>query len=66
MKEDLKYLVEEDHPYSGGELHGSAITSPARMIFERERRPFQAAIGIPRGGVELGKWLKMIQNTYLI
>ena len=24
---------------------------------EHEKRPFQSAIGIPRGGVELGKWL---------
>tara|TARA_Y100001963_G_C6532740_1_gene331857 strand:+ start:211 stop:609 length:399 start_codon:yes stop_codon:yes gene_type:complete len=63
-----KYLfVEEDFiGHSGGELHWKiecdAITSPewkciARMIFERERRPFQAAIGIPRGGVELSRWL---------
>jgi len=29
----------------------------AKMIMEYEKRPFQAAIGIPRGGVELGKWL---------
>ena len=29
----------------------------AKMIMEHEKRPFQAAIGIPRGGVELGKWL---------
>ena len=60
-------FVEEDFiGHSGGELHWKiecdAITSPewkciARMIFERERRPFQAAIGIPRGGVELGRWL---------
>jgi len=60
-------FVEEDFiGHSGGELHWKiecdAITSPewkciARMIFERERRPFQAVIGIPRGGVELGKWL---------
>ena len=60
-------FVEEDFiGHSGGELHWKiecdAITSPewrciARMIFEKERRPFQAAIGIPRGGVELGRWL---------
>ena len=60
-------FVEQDFiGHSGGELHWKiecdAITSPewkciARMIFERERRPFQAAIGIPRGGVELGRWL---------
>ena len=29
----------------------------AKMIMEYEKRPFQAAVGIPRGGVELGKWL---------
>ena len=29
----------------------------AKMIMEHEKRPFQAAIGIPRGGVELGRWL---------
>ena len=60
-------FVEQDFiGHSGGELHWKiecdAITSPewkciARMIFEKERRPFQAAIGIPRGGVELGRWL---------
>ena len=60
-------FVEEDFiGHSGGELHWKiecdAITSPewrciARMIFEKERRPFQAAIGIPRGGIELGRWL---------
>ena len=50
-------FVEQDFiGHSGGELHWKiecdAITSPewkciARMIFEKERRPFQAAIGIP-------------------
>ena len=29
----------------------------ARMISELEHRPFQAAIGIPRGGVKLGMYL---------
>ena len=29
----------------------------ARMISELEHRPFQAAIGIPRGGVKLGVYL---------
>ena len=29
----------------------------ARMISEVEKRPFQAAIGIPRGGVKLGTFL---------
>ena len=60
-------FVEEDFiGHSGGQLHWKiecdAITSPewkclARMIMEYEKRPFQAAIGIPRGGVELGRWL---------
>ena len=74
-------FVEEDFiGHSGGELHWKiecdAITSPewkciARMIFERERRPFQAAIGIPRGGVELGRWLneystQNAEHPYLI
>ena len=27
------------------------------MIMEKEKRPFQAAIGIPRGGLELSRWL---------
>ncbi len=29
----------------------------AKMIMDYEERPFQAALGIPRGGVELGRWL---------
>jgi len=29
----------------------------ARMIYEKEPRPFQAAIGIPDSGLELGRWL---------
>ena len=29
----------------------------AKMITENETRPFRAAIGIPRGGLELSRWL---------
>ena len=52
--------------HSGDQLHWKiecdAITSPeweclATMIMEKEKRPFQAAIGIPRGGLELSRWL---------
>ena len=31
----------------------------AKMIMEHEKRPFQSAIGIPRGGVKLGKLLNL-------
>ena len=52
--------------HSGDQLHWKiecdAITSPeweclATMIMEKEKRPFKAAIGIPRGGLELSRWL---------
>ena len=74
-------FVEEDFiGHSGDELHWKiecdAITSSewkciARMIFEIEKKPFQAAIGIPRGGVELGRWLneystQNAEHPYLI
>tara|TARA_B100001250_G_scaffold324199_1_gene287731 strand:+ start:101 stop:505 length:405 start_codon:yes stop_codon:yes gene_type:complete len=29
----------------------------AKMIMDYETRPFCSAVGIPRGGVELGRWL---------
>ena len=29
----------------------------AKMIIECETRPFRAAVGIPRGGLELSRWL---------
>lgn len=60
-------FVEEDFVgHSGDELHWKiecdAISPPewkclARMIMDYEKRPFCAAIGIPRGGVELSRWL---------
>ena len=60
-------FVEEDFiGHSGGKLHWKlecdAISSPewkciAKMIMEHEKRPFCAAIGIPRGGVELSRYL---------
>ena len=52
--------------HSGDKLHWKiecdAIGSPeweclATMIMEYETRPFQAAIGIPRGGLELSRHL---------
>ena len=63
-----KYLFSEQDfvGHSGDELHWkiecdalfpSEWKCIARMIMEYEKRPFQAAIGIPRGGVELGRWL---------
>mgnify|MGYP003153829368 FL=1 len=63
-----KYLfVEEDFiGHSGGELHWKIECDAifpnewkciARMIMEHETRPFCSAIGIPRGGVELGRHL---------
>ena len=63
-----KYLFTEQDfiGHSGDELHWKIECDAlfpnewkciARMIFEIETRPFQAAIGIPRGGVELGRWL---------
>ena len=63
-----KYLFEELDfiGHSGDPLHWKIECDAifpnewkciARMIMEYEKRPFQAAIGIPRGGVELGRWL---------
>lgn len=52
--------------HSGGQLHWKiecdALSDGdwkclARMISEVEKRPFQAAVGIPRGGVKLGTYL---------
>ena len=66
VRENYLFVEEDFIGHSGGQLHWKiecdAITSPewkciARMIMEYEKRPFQAAIGIPRGGVELGRWL---------
>lgn len=66
VRENHLFVEEDFIGHSGGQLHWKiecdAITSPewkclARMIMEYEKRPFQAAIGIPRGGVELGRWL---------
>ena len=49
--EELNWKIECDA------LFPSEWKCIARMIMEYEKRPFQAAIGIPRGGVELGRWL---------
>ena len=66
VRENHLFVEEDFIGHSGGQLHWKiecdAITSLewkciARMIMEYEKRPFQAAIGIPRGGVELGRWL---------
>ena len=64
---DNYLFVEEDFiGHSGGELHWKIECDAifpnewkciARMIMEHEKRPFCAAIGIPRGGVELGRHL---------
>ena len=77
-----KYLFTEQDfiGHSGDELHWKIECDAlfpnewkciARMIFEIETRPFQAAIGIPRGGVELGRWLneystQNAEHPYLI
>ena len=60
-------FVEEDFTgHSGGQLHwkiemdaldGAEWKCIARMIMEHETRPFQAAIGIPRGGLTLSSYL---------
>jgi len=63
-----KYLFEEGDfiAHSGGKLHWKiemdALHSNewkciARMIMEHETRPFCSALGVPRGGVELGRYL---------
>tara|TARA_R100000234_G_scaffold120062_1_gene105180 strand:+ start:1324 stop:1722 length:399 start_codon:yes stop_codon:yes gene_type:complete len=77
-----KYLFTEQDfiGHSGDELHWKIECDAlfpnewkciARMIFEIETRPFQAAIGIPRGGVELSRWLneystQNAEHPYLI
>ena len=60
-------FIEEDFTgHSGGQLHwkiemdaldGAEWKCIARMIMEHETRPFQAAIGIPRGGLKLSGYL---------
>ena len=60
-------FVEEDFTgHSGGQLHWKIEMDAlddaewkciARMIMEYETRPFQAAIGIPRGGLALSSYL---------
>ena len=60
-------FIEEDFTgHSGGQLHwkiemdaldGAEWKCIARMIMEHETRPFQAAIGIPRGGLTLSTYL---------
>ena len=60
-------FIEEDFTgHSCGQLHwkiemdaldGAEWKCIARMIMEHETRPFQAAIGIPRGGLTLSTYL---------
>ena len=60
-------FVEEDFTgHSGGQLHwkiemdvleNAEWKCIARMIMEYETRPFQAVIGIPRGGLTLSSYL---------
>ena len=60
-------FIEEDFTgHSGGQLHWKIEMDAldeaewkciARMIMEYETRPFQAAIGIPRGGLTLSMYL---------
>ena len=66
VRENYLFVEEDFIGHSGGELHWKIECDAlfpnewkclARMIMEYEKRPFQAAIGIPRGGVELGRWL---------
>ena len=38
----------------------------ATMILDYEKRPFQAAIGIPRGGVMLGSFLALLTYPTLL
>ena len=66
VRENYLFVEEDFIGHSGGELHWKIECDAlfpnewkclARMIMEYEKRPFEAAIGIPRGGVELGRWL---------
>lgn len=66
VRKNYLFIEEDFVGHSGGQLHWKiecdAITSPewkclARMIMEYEKKPFCAAIGIPRGGLELSRWL---------
>ena len=74
-------FVEEDFiGHSGGQLHWKIEMDAlddaewkciARMIMEYETRPFQAAIGIPRGGLTLSSYLNVYstqnpEDPYLI
>ena len=77
-----KYLFKEIDfiSHSGNELHWKIECEAifpnewkciAKMIMEHEMTPFQSAVGIPRGGVELGRWLNEFstgnsQDPYLI
>ena len=66
VRENYLFVEEDFIGHSGGELHWKIECDAifpnewkciARMIMEHEKRPFCAAIGIPRGGVELGRHL---------
>ena len=66
VKKELLFQEVDFVGHSGDKLHWKiemdALTHAewkciARMIMEREVRPFQSAIGIPRGGVTLGTLL---------
>lgn len=66
VRENYLFVEEDFIGHSGGELHWKIECDAifpnewkciARMIMEHETRPFCAAIGIPRGGVELSRHL---------
>ena len=66
VRENQLFVEEDFIGHSGGELHWKIECDAlfpnewkciAKMIMEHETRPFQAAIGIPRGGIKLGQYL---------
>tara|TARA_B100000945_G_C20407237_1_gene610683 strand:+ start:641 stop:1084 length:444 start_codon:yes stop_codon:yes gene_type:complete len=66
VRENHLFVEEDFIGHSGGELHWKIECDAlfpnewkciAKMIMEHEKRPFQAAIGIPRGGITLSKYL---------
>ena len=66
VKKELLFQEQDFVGLSGDELHWKIECDAlfptewkciAKMITENETRPFRAAIGIPRGGLELSRWL---------
>ena len=66
VREDYLFVEEDFIGHSGGELHWKIECDAifpnewkclAKMIMEHEMRPFCSALGVPKGGVELGRWL---------